>query len=159
MGLRNISHPEERAKRLSRRRQGTASMLSPTVSWRSMADRLFGSELALRDYFPLLRWMILTGVSLFGGAVAWHYGLFALMAAQDRSRISVSICVLYVGISAHCLFSIINISREINTAHRVRHRIMSGVNAYRLEGRRVVTDDGGALPAGRVTDYIHNLVV
>ena len=47
----------------------------------------------------------------------------------------------------------------INTAHRVRERVMNGVNAYRIEGRRVVTDDGAALPSGRVTEYIRNLVV
>ena len=41
-----------------------------------MTVRLFGSELAARDYFPLLRWMIFTGVSLFGFVLAWRYRLF-----------------------------------------------------------------------------------
>jgi hypothetical protein len=124
-----------------------------------MAVPLFGSDLAVRDYFPLLRWMIFTGVTLFGFALAWHHRLFQLMMAQDQSGISVFICILYVVISAHCFVSVITISREINTAHRVRDRVMIGVNAYRLEGGRVVTDDGAALPAGRVTEYIRNLVV
>ena len=124
-----------------------------------MTVRLFGSELATRDYFPLLRWMIFTGVSLFGFAIAWRYGLFQLMIVQDRSSISVLICILYLAITGHCLTSILAISREINTAHRVRDRVMNGVTAYRTEGRRVVTDDGAVLPAGRITDYIHNLVV
>jgi MotA/TolQ/ExbB proton channel family len=121
--------------------------------------RLFVTALAARDYFPLLRWMIFTGVTLFGFALAWHYGLFQLMAAQDRSGLSVFICILYVAISVHCLASIIGISREINTAHRVRERVTSGVNTYRTDGRRVIADNGPALPSGRVTDYIHNLVV
>jgi hypothetical protein len=124
-----------------------------------MRIRLFASATAVRDYFPLLRWMIFTGVTLFGFALAWHYGLFQLMTAQDRSGLSVFICILYVAISAHCLFCTIGISREINTAHRVRERVMNGVNSYRIQGRRVITDNGGALPTGRVTDYIHNLVV
>ncbi|HMD65243.1 MAG TPA: MotA/TolQ/ExbB proton channel family protein [Stellaceae bacterium] len=124
-----------------------------------MTFRLFGGEVAARDYFPLLRWMIFTGVTLFGFALAWRYDLFQLMAAQDRSGISVFICILYVAISGHCLASIIGISREINTAHRVRERVMNGVKTYRVDGRRVVTDNDAALPAGRVTDYIHNLVV
>ena len=67
-----------------------------------MTLRLFGSELTSRDYFPLLRWMIFTGVTLFGFAIAWRYGLFQLMMAQDRSGISVFICILYVAISGHC---------------------------------------------------------
>jgi hypothetical protein len=124
-----------------------------------MTVRLFGSELATRDYFPLLRWMIFTGVTLFGLAIAWRHRLFQLMTAQDQSGISVFICILYVVISAHCLVAVIAISREINTAHRVRDRVMNGVNAYRIVGRQVVIDDGTALPAGRVTDYIRNLVV
>ena len=124
-----------------------------------MTLHLFGSELASRDYFPLLRWMIFTGVTLFGFAIAWCYGLFQLMTAQDRSGISLFICILYVAISGHCLASIVTVSREINTAHRVRDRIVNGVSAYRTQGRRVVTDDGAALPAGRITDYIRNLVV
>jgi hypothetical protein len=124
-----------------------------------MAFRLFVSEVAVRDYFPLLRWLIFTGVTVFAFGLAWHYGLFQLMTAQDRSGISVFICMLYLAISGHCLAAIIGISREINTAHRVRERVMNGVNSYRIEGRRVVTDDGAALPMGRITDYIRNLVV
>jgi hypothetical protein len=124
-----------------------------------MMVRLFGSELAARDYFPLLRWMIFTGVTLFGFAIAWHYRLFQLMTAQDQSGISVLICILYVAISVHCFAAVITISREINIAHRVGDRVMNGVNAYRIEGRRVLTDDGAALPAGRITDYIRNLVL
>jgi len=123
-----------------------------------MRIRLFAGDTAVRDYFPLLRWMIFTGVTLFGFSLAWHYGLFQLMAAQDRSGISLFICILYIAISGHCLASIIAVSREINTAHRVRERVMNGVNSYRLEGRRVVTDNGVALPSGRVTHYIRNLV-
>jgi hypothetical protein len=42
-------------------------------------------DTAVRDYFPLLRWMIFTGVTVFGSALAWYYGLFQLMMAQDRS--------------------------------------------------------------------------
>ena len=124
-----------------------------------MRIRPFAGDTAVRDYFPLLRWMIFTGVTLFGFALAWHYGLFQLMAAQDRSGISVFICIIYVAISGHCLASIIDVSREINTAHRVREQVMNGVKSYRIEGRRVVTNNGATLPAGRVTDYIRNLVV
>ena len=124
-----------------------------------MRIRPFAGDTAVRDYFPLLRWMIFTGVTLFGFALAWHYGLFQLMAAQERSGISVFICIIYVAISGHCLASIIAVSREINTAHRVREQVMNGVKSYRIEGRRVVTNNGATLPAGRVTDYIRNLVV
>ena len=45
-----------------------------------MTFHLFGNELASRDYFPLLRWMIFTGVTLFGFALSWHYGPLPLLA-------------------------------------------------------------------------------
>ena len=51
-----------------------------------MTLRLFASALAARDYFPLMRWMIFTGVTVFGFAIAWRYGLFQLMMAQDQTR-------------------------------------------------------------------------
>jgi hypothetical protein len=76
--------------------------------------RLFASALAARDYFPLLRWMIFTGVTVFGFAIAWRYGLFQLMMTQDQTRISAFICILYAVISVHCLVAILAISREIN---------------------------------------------
>ena len=117
-----------------------------------MTLRLFASALAARDYFPLLRWMIFTGVTVFGFAIAWRYGLFQLMMTQDQTRISAFICILYAVISVHCLVAILAISREINTAHRVRERVVNGVDSYRIEGRRVFTDDGNPLPAGRITD-------
>jgi hypothetical protein len=44
-----------------------------------MTLRLFASALVARDYFPLLRWMIFTGVTVFGFAIAWRYGLFQLI--------------------------------------------------------------------------------
>src|SRR5262249_61473746 len=34
-----------------------------------------------------------------------------------------------------------------------------GVRTYRIDGRRVIADNGSELPTGRVTDYIRNLVV
>jgi hypothetical protein len=42
-----------------------------------MRIRLFGSDTGVRDYFPLLRWMIFTGVTVFGFALAWYYGLYS----------------------------------------------------------------------------------
>ena len=41
------------------------------------------------DHLPLLRWLMFTGVSAFGFVLAWHYGLFHLMLASDKTYISV----------------------------------------------------------------------
>ena len=46
------------------------------------------------DHLPLLRWLMFTGVCIFGFVLAWHYGLFHLMLTSDRTYISAIICVL-----------------------------------------------------------------
>ena len=51
------------------------------------------------DQMPLLRWLMFTGVSAFGFAVAWHYGLFHLMLANDKTWIS-AIISAKAGLSA-----------------------------------------------------------
>ena len=40
------------------------------------------------DHLPLLRWLMFTGVTAFGFVIAWHYGLFHLMLASDKTYIS-----------------------------------------------------------------------
>ena len=48
------------------------------------------------DHLPLLRWLIFTGVTVFGFALAWHFGLIHLMLASDKTYISAIIGVLYI---------------------------------------------------------------
>jgi hypothetical protein len=111
------------------------------------------------DYVPLLRWMIFTGVCAFGFVLAWHYGLFRLMLASDKTYISLIIVLLYVASSLHCLTRTVRISRELETAERVRAAVSRRVGEFRVVGDDVMTDDGTRLPAGRVTGHIRNLVL
>src|SRR5712691_10120595 len=37
------------------------------------------------DHLPLLRWLMFTGVCAFGFVLLWHYGLFRLMLASDKT--------------------------------------------------------------------------
>ena len=69
---------------------------------RSMFARSPGGEFP-SDYVPLLRWLIFTGVTLFGFVLAWHFGLVRLMLASDTTHISTVICALYLAVSLHCL--------------------------------------------------------
>ena len=48
------------------------------------------------DHLPLLRWLIFSGVCLFGFVLAWHFGLFRLMLASDKTYISLVIVILYL---------------------------------------------------------------
>ena len=111
------------------------------------------------DHLPLLRWMIFTGVCLFGFVLAWHYGLVRMMLNSDKTYISVIILVLYVAASLHCMMRTIAISRELDKAHRVLALVDGGTHRFRVEGADVVTDTGAKLPRGEVTTHIRNLIL
>jgi MotA/TolQ/ExbB proton channel family len=111
------------------------------------------------DRAPLLRWLIFTGVTAFGFVVAWHYGLFHLMLASDKTYISALITVLYVAISLHCLIRTAAISRELDSAQRVAALVSRGVRGFRVVGTEVTTTDGVRLPPGQVTAHIRNLIL
>src|SRR5229473_4046258 len=78
------------------------------------------------DHLPLLRWLMFTGVSAFGFVLAWHYGLFHLMLASDKTYISAIIGVLYIATTAHCFVRTAVISRETDSAQRVFSLVSRG---------------------------------
>jgi hypothetical protein len=111
------------------------------------------------DHMPLLRWLIFTGVSAFGFVLAWYYGLFHLMLVSDKTYISSIIGVLYVVTSLHCLVRTTAISHELDSAHRVAALVSQGVPGFKVVGEDVLTAEGAALPRGRVTGHIRNLIL
>ena len=124
-----------------------------------IAVRLFGASYELRDYNTLLKWLILTGVAVFGLVVTWQFGLLQLMLNSDKSSISLVILVIYALFSVHCFYQTLYISRETNAAHRVEHQISRGNDLLSLEGDRVIIADGSELAPSRVTEHIRNLIV
>jgi len=123
-----------------------------------MTIRLWEREFPT-DHLPLLRWLMFTGVSAFGFVLAWHYGLFHLMLASDKTYISATITVLYAAISLHCLARTATISRELDSAQRVFALVSRGTPSFRVLGPDVVTGDGTKLPPGQVTAHIRNLIL
>jgi hypothetical protein len=120
---------------------------------------LTGNQIESRDYVPLLKWLIFTGVVGFCFWLSWMFGLFQLMIESDKSYISLAVVVIYVLTSIHCLFQVVVMSREIGRAHRTRAQIMRGANGFRVEGDQVYTDTGEVLLPGRLTAHIRNLVL
>jgi len=111
------------------------------------------------DRLPLLRWLLFTGVCVFGFVLAWHYGLFHLMLASDKTYISLVIVILYVATSVHCLTRTLTISREMDSAQRVAALVRQGVDGFSVAGENVITTDGRRLPPGEVTTHIRNLIL
>ena len=122
-----------------------------------MRPRLF-SDFST-DHMPLLRWLIFTGVTVFGFVVAWHYGLFHLMLASDKTWISAIIAVLYIAVSLHCLVRTAVISTELFRARRVFAIVGQGALGLRVVGPEVVAGDGTKLPSGCVAEHIRNLIL
>jgi MotA/TolQ/ExbB proton channel family protein len=123
-----------------------------------MSARLLHSEFS-SDHLPLLRWLIFTGVSVFGFVLAWHFGLVRLMLASDKTHISAIICALYVVVSLHCLVQTVAVSRELDSGQRVVALVSGGTRNFQVVGPDVVIGDGARLPPGRVTGHIRNLVL
>jgi hypothetical protein len=120
----------------------------------------FRPEISLpSDHLPLLRWMIFTGVCLFGFVLAWHFGLIRMMLNSDKTYISVVILVLYVAASLHCMVRTVVISRELDKARRVFALVSGGSHRFKVEGEDVVTGEGARLPRGEVTTHIRNLIL
>ena len=111
------------------------------------------------DRLPLLRWLLFTGVTIFGFAMVWYFGLFRLMLASDKTHISAIVCVLYVLTAAHCFMRTNAIARETDAARRVLAIVDRGVGEFRVKGGVVETDSGTRLPSGRVTEHIRNLIL
>ena len=111
------------------------------------------------DYVPLLRWLIFTGVTLFGFALAWHFGLIRLMLASDTTHISAVICALYIVVSLHCLTQTIVVSRELNSGQRAYALVTGGGAKFAVVGGDVTIGDGVRLPRGHVASHIRNLVL
>jgi hypothetical protein len=111
------------------------------------------------DHLPLLRWLMFTGVCGFGFVLAWHYGLFQLMLASDKTYISAIITLLYIAASLHCLMRTMVISRELDSAHRVSALVGRGAAGFKTAGEDVVTAEGTTLPRGLITAHIRNLIL
>src|ERR1700719_3064253 len=89
------------------------------------------------DHLPLLRWLMFTGVCVFGFVLIWYYGLFRLMLASDKTYISSIIVILYAATCIHCFVRTVAISRESDRAHRVLSLVSAGGPNLRVSGNDV----------------------
>jgi MotA/TolQ/ExbB proton channel family protein len=111
------------------------------------------------DHLPLLRWLMFTGVCVFGFVLVWYFGLFRLMLASDKTYISSIIVVLYAATCIHCFVRTVAISRESDRAHRVLSLVSHGGPNLRVVGQDVLAPDGAKLPQGHITTHIRNIIL
>ena len=65
---------------------------------------------------PLLPWLIFTGLCFLAFILLWYFGLIQRMISEDRTHISSIIVALYIASSLHCLWRILAVSREGDSA-------------------------------------------
>ncbi len=121
--------------------------------------RIRATILESGDYMPLLKWLLFTVVTIFAFVLSWYYGLFQLLVEGDKSYIALFILILYCATSVHCLTQVVSISREINSARRIRELLAGGTNGYKLSGDDVLLGDGSLILPGKAADHIRSLVI
>lgn len=67
-------------------------------------------------YDAVFKWALFIALIAIGSIVSYDYGLLTYLFAADRSRITVLIAVLFVGFSGHCLWILVELSREYRRA-------------------------------------------
>jgi hypothetical protein len=71
-------------------------------------------------YDAVLKWVLLMALIALAVVVSYDYGLLNYLFGADRSKITVLIAVLYVGFSGHCLWILVELSREYRRALQIK---------------------------------------
>lgn len=74
-------------------------------------------------YDSVLKWALYTALVTIGAIVSYDYGLLTYLFVADESRITVLIAVLFVGFSGHCLWILVELSREYRSALKWQARL------------------------------------
>lgn len=113
----------------------------------------------MRDYGPVLRWLMVNTLVVLGLITLWQLGYLATVLESDHTRISLLIFALFVLTSLHCLVQAVDISRELIAARRARATIEAeSATGFRLAGDRVITGAGTVLEPGILTSHVASLV-
>lgn len=121
---------------------------------------IIGDATQLRDYAPVLRWLILNCLAVLVLGALWYLGLIQTMLATDRTHISALILVLFIVTALHCLFHTTEISNQLIAARKAREQIASmGGGSLRIaDDGRVVVGDCRPLEPGILTSHVGNLL-
>jgi hypothetical protein len=121
-------------------------------------NSFIGGPTEVRDYLPLLRWLILIGIVVIIGLALWWQGLVQYVFDLDRTHISTLILGIFALTSLHCLYQTYVVSRELTAVRRLRDEVVVGARGFQLVGGKVVTADGRELPESSLTRHVANLL-
>ena len=126
---------------------------------RSVSGTFLGSDKETQDYAPLLKWILVWVLIVFGGLILWYFGLFEAMIQADNTRISLVVLAIFVLGSLHCLYQTVIVSWDLIAARKVRDAIVAaGGKALIASADGITTSQGQKLEPGIVTNHIANLI-
>lgn len=74
-------------------------------------------------YDAVFKWLLLMALIAVAAFVSYDYGLLNYLFGADKSKITVLIAVLYVAFSAHCLWILLELSREYRRALQLKEML------------------------------------
>jgi len=83
-------------------------------------------------YDAVLRWVLLMALIAVAAVVSYDYGLLNYLFGADKSKITVLIAVLYVAFSGHCLWILVELSREYRRALQVKEMLATSARVPEL---------------------------
>ena len=97
----------------------------------------------------VLKWVLLMALIAVAAVVSYDYGLLNYLFGADKSKITVLIAVLYVGFSGHCLWILVELSREYRRALQIKDMLANSAKLPELPR-------GGGLIDRYVADVIRS---
>ena len=159
LAIRISSFREHKKARL---RRGPCRMGRRVAGEFDLADvkaTVIGSAAEMRDYGPVLRWLIVNCLVVIGLLSLWQLGFLKTVLDSDHTRISLLIFVLFAITKVHCLVQVSQVSRELVAAHKVRAVIEAeSETGFRIAGNTVTTGRGTVLEPGVLASHVGNLV-
>ena len=97
----------------------------------------------------VFRWVLLMALIAVAAVVSYDYGLLNYLFGADKSKITVLIAVLYLGFSGHCLWILLELSREYRRALQIKDLLATSAKLPELP-------QGGGLIDRYVADVIRS---
>jgi hypothetical protein len=120
---------------------------------------VIGPPSEIRDYAPVLRWLIINCLVVLALITLWQFGFLKVVLESDHTRISLLIFALFALTTIHCLIQSSAISRELVAARKARATIEANSGSgFTTSGNRVTTGSGLVLEPGIFTTHVRNLI-
>jgi hypothetical protein len=116
------------------------------------------SALTYKRHHLFLKWLLVTGVSLFAFGAAWSLGMPQRIYMSDVSYLSVVITLLYFSFTGHCAVRTYYISRQLLDAANVSQILYDGpARNLAISGQRVLIGNA-VLPECALTSLIGEML-